>query len=79
MIEEKEYSVIKGSLKSLADLSVRVATGKQVMSEPELVDQRLKVCDACPKLLFDRQCKTCICFVDVKVRLVGEACPEGKW
>ncbi len=54
--------------------------GKPVFVSPETADSRLDVCEGC--VFFDshsRQCTVCACFVDAKVMLREETCPNGFW
>lgn len=42
--------------------------------------RRMMKCESCPHLLrFSRQCGKCGCLVFLKVKLVTEKCPVGKW
>jgi len=46
----------------------------------EVKEERLAICNGCPKLLAgNRRCSVCSCFVDYKVQLAAESCPEAKW
>lgn len=41
---------------------------------------RLDICKACPELVkVTTTCKKCGCFMAVKTKLQGAACPIGKW
>ena len=52
----------------------------QPRASDEVATKRLKICNDCPKLTkFTQQCKVCLCFMNLKVKLAGAECPEGKW
>lgn len=43
-------------------------------------EARLEVCRGCPKLFKPTMtCKSCGCFLRLKVLLPASTCPEGKW
>lgn len=42
--------------------------------------KRAKICDECDKLFKPTwTCKSCGCFMKIKVRMDWASCPEGKW
>lgn len=45
----------------------------------EVREKRLEICNACPDLLITRQCKHCMCFMDIKTKLENAYCPLRKW
>ena len=48
--------------------------------EPEVKDERLEICKACPFLIkATNQCKKCGCFMNLKTMLLDAVCPEHKW
>lgn len=66
-----------GTLKQIA---IDVIAGKSVISEDELRDERLKVCEACEHFEQGlRRCSICHCFMDVKTKFVAAECPINKW
>lgn len=50
-----------------------------VTPETPLSRARLQICNRCPLLGKHRQCSVCGCFVDAKVKLPEQQCPENKW
>ena len=58
----------------------------RIMAGQEVVEERLAVCEACPKLIFKEKrgqkwyaCKVCGCSYKRKVAVHGSSCPLGKW
>ncbi len=45
----------------------------------EVVEQRLAICEACPRLIGGMTCADCGCFVHFRVRHKTAACVNGKW
>jgi len=45
----------------------------------EMADRRLEVCKSCDKLGAFNRCELCGCFVQVKVMMRSESCPDGLW
>lgn len=50
-----------------------------LIAEPEIVEQRISLCNSCEHLSGLRNCKRCGCFVDAKTILKNTNCPVGKW
>ena len=52
----------------------------QAMTLPETEESkaRLAVCHGCDKWT-GKSCKVCGCYVNLKVKIPEEKCPEGKW
>lgn len=50
-----------------------------LVAEKDVVKYRLSVCEGCEKFSKTRQCKECLCFMDLKARLGSTSCPKGKW
>ena len=61
--------------------ALRAKFGGYVVLAPDTVaEERLRVCEECYFFVPDsRQCGRCTCFVDFKVKLAVEECPEGVW
>ena len=60
-----------------------LATGKLVAA-PDVVAERMAVCEACPNFLasdspLGPKCSRCGCFLKAKTVLITQHCPEGKW
>tara|TARA_R100000008_G_scaffold80032_1_gene62157 strand:+ start:391 stop:777 length:387 start_codon:yes stop_codon:yes gene_type:complete len=63
--------------------------GKQVITPQEVAEERWKICQQCPELLYDQtnpdtgkkdgRCTKCGCFMNVKVHYSTAECPIGKW
>jgi hypothetical protein len=49
------------------------------LTSQEQRKDRLAHCNSCVRLNIIRQCKECLCFVDLKTMLKSEHCPIGKW
>lgn len=52
---------------------------KDMVSDEELSNNRIEVCNSCEFLLITRNCSKCGCFVDAKTKLLRAGCPLGKW
>ena len=72
-----ENSPVKKSLKHWASGAVKAA---KALTLPETEDSkaRLAVCHGCDKWT-GTSCKVCGCYVNLKVKIPEEKCPEGKW
>lgn len=56
-----------------------VVTGRGY-AEKDKIDKRIQVCNGCPDLnTISRQCKVCLCFVDLKAKFDDAHCPKEKW
>jgi len=63
----------------------------KLLTPPETVQARWALCRACPHFqshvaplpggarVATASCARCGCFLQLKTRLFGERCPEGKW
>lgn len=54
--------------------------GNKIFAEPEVIAKRAAICENC--YYFNdsiRQCNDCTCFVDLKVNLKKEKCPQDFW
>lgn len=56
------------------------------MEEKEVVQlgltpvQKYDICKGCDKFFKPtRQCKECMCFMNLKTKIEGATCPLGKW
>jgi hypothetical protein len=48
--------------------------------DEETRNNRFEICKGCPELFqITKQCKKCGCFMALKTKLKGAACPIGKW
>ena len=45
----------------------------------KLVEERLKICKACPRLIGGMTCSDCGCFVQFRVRHKTSSCINGLW
>tara|TARA_R110002020_G_scaffold49221_6_gene140249 strand:- start:802 stop:987 length:186 start_codon:yes stop_codon:yes gene_type:complete len=50
-----------------------------LIADNDVVKYRLSLCNQCEHFTKTRQCKKCLCFMDLKARLGGSTCPEDKW
>ena len=70
-VQMKTASVFDGALK-FAQAAITPISSMSM--------KRLELCNQCPNLdVKSRRCKICTCWVDQKVKLINEACPDGKW
>jgi hypothetical protein len=62
-------------------LKQRVQEAKEAVLVPIAISEhRITICKACPELFEPTMtCKECGCFMAGKTKLVGVACPLGKW
>lgn len=53
---------------------------KPVQVDDRTREERKRICEACPQYdeLFS-QCNRCGCFVPLKIELLTESCPDGRW
>jgi orotate phosphoribosyltransferase len=75
-------TTLKNAGRSATRTAKRLLTGKSVAASAEVAAERLAICNNCPTHRLresNRQCSACSCFVDFKVRLAGESCPDGHW
>lgn len=66
--------------KSLATNIWWLAKGKRIYAESDVIEKRANTCEGCS--FFDpvtRQCIDCTCFVDLKVNIKSEKCPQDFW
>jgi len=49
------------------------------LEDAQVSERRLKICEACPELTKDYQCKVCGCLMKKKTKLSGASCPLNKW
>lgn len=63
----------------LMDLTKDFIKGEIDRAEPEVVQARLAICNACENLSALRACKLCGCFMDAKVKFSKSSCPINKW
>ena len=68
---------IKEGIKHYAEGAVK-AVKAMALPETEESKARLAVCHGCDKWT-GTSCKVCGCFVNLKVKIPEEKCPEGKW
>lgn len=65
-------------MSDLKELKKRVEAGEVPAST--LFALRLNRCNVCPKLFKPtRTCKVCLCFVDLKTKMISQSCPDNKW
>jgi recombinational DNA repair protein RecR len=53
--------------------------GYRLLASSEEVRHRLNVCEECPELTKQRDCRVCGCDVDAKTMIATERCPLKKW
>lgn len=65
----------------LKEIAIDLLNGKlPIAAEQDLAAVRLVICKTCPEFsTMSRQCKRCGCFVDLKVKVLTEACPLNFW
>ena len=68
---------IKEGIKHYAEGAVK-AVKAMTLPETDESKARLAVCHGCDKWT-GTSCKVCGCFVNLKVKIPEEKCPEGKW
>lgn len=59
--------------------AAKAAFSKDGMVSSDIQQKRLGVCAKCEHLALTRQCKVCLCFVDLKVKFSDASCPKFKW
>jgi hypothetical protein len=73
----REDVTVIGTVKHYAEGAVK-AVKAMTLPETEESKARLAVCHGCDKWT-GTSCKVCGCFVNLKVKIPEEKCPEGKW
>ena len=49
-------------------------------AEKELAAERIKMCEDCEFFApMTRQCRRCMCFMDLKTKMLNARCPLDKW
>ena len=76
-LTEDPKSSIKEGIKHYAEGAVK-AVKAMTLPETDESKARLAVCHGCDKWT-GTSCKVCGCFVNLKVKIPEEKCPEGKW
>ncbi len=74
------WRMIPDAVAALWRSTVTLFRRKPVFVAVFVADQRLETCEGC--VFFEpesRQCRVCACFVDAKVTLTEETCPEHFW
>lgn len=51
----------------------------QLMASTDIIQTRINSCKSCEFIMPKNRCKICGCFLDVKIGLAAEKCPQGKW
>lgn len=74
---KEEINENKKGIKHYAEGAVK-AVKAITLPETEESKARLAVCHGCDKWT-GTSCKVCGCFVNLKVKIPEEKCPEGKW
>lgn len=67
-------------MSTLKEIAKDLISGKIVLSEDELKNERMKVCEACDHFKRGlKQCDLCGCFMELKTKFIKAECPIGKW
>lgn len=62
----------------IKELTIQVRDG--AAPKHLLVDKRKRICQTCQHLVkMTRQCGKCLCFIDLKTRMIDQTCPMDKW
>lgn len=70
----------KNAFRAVKRLFLSLLRRKNIIASAEIVEKRLQICEKCPRFLAEsRQCRECTCYVDLKVQLTTEECPQGRW
>lgn len=49
-------------------------------ADASLAQERFNICKSCPKLIqATNQCSECLCFMNLKTKILNAECPEHKW
>lgn len=70
---------LANGMSSLFEIAKNKAQGVEQHVTKETQQERLGICEGCPKLTKTRQCSECLCFVDFKTKYKQEQCPLSKW
>ena len=73
----REDVTVIGTVKHYAEGAIK-AVKAMTLPETEESKARLVVCVNCDKWT-GTSCKVCGCYVNLKVKIPEEKCPEGKW
>jgi hypothetical protein len=58
---------------------VEVVMEDDDFSTPELIQQRLSICQPCEFIVNNDSCSKCSCLLANRTKYVESFCPEGKW
>ena len=75
--DELKKDTVVGTVKHYAEGAIK-AVKAMTLPETEESKARLVVCVNCDKWT-GTSCKVCGCYVNLKVKIPEEKCPEGKW
>lgn len=71
-----------GVVKNAASAGIRIVSkaieGSTLFVSKEIVEQRRSICDGC-EFKSSLRCKLCGCFIEAKIKLTTEQCPNGAW
>lgn len=74
------YKMLKGFIKSGKDIVGGILTGDGLLVEEETFNNRLRVCEECPKFVKETsRCTECGCFMRAKAMFKKTYCPLHKW
>lgn len=59
-------------------------TAKRLLEDPTIApravaQERLKICEGCPRYTAKKTCEICQCFMPLKVTMANMACPIDNW
>jgi len=67
-------------MSQLREIAKDLIAGKVVLSEAELAEERIKVCNECDAFRrMSRTCSVCNCFMDLKTKILRASCPLELW
>ena len=67
-------------LTSAIDSAKKLIESKGQKVTEEIYQERIRLCNNCPELRTSiRQCKVCLCFIDLKAKFEKMNCPLQKW
>jgi hypothetical protein len=77
--KEKSLPGVADMAKGLAKAGVAWAKAGFKLADEQEHGRRWSICQVCDRLTDEKRCTRCGCFMEIKSRLAGMKCPDGRW
>lgn len=78
-VKEQKLPPMKEMAGNLLRASFQHVRGGLKLATKEDSDRRWGICLSCEKLIDEKRCANCGCFMETKSTWAEQKCPEGKW